>query len=107
MITLLVRFPCLNYRTRNRLAFRSEHASLDIHILSLSFRRDRLSKRDCMRHGRGGCERRGLIRPTIRVGNMRHLEKRTIWRVLCEERSQDRALRRVSKWGIVECIYEG
>ena len=31
----------------------------------------------------------------------------TIWCVLCEERSQYRALRRVSNWGIVEQVDEG
>ena len=34
------------------------------------------------------------------------VEKRTIWCVLCEERSQDSALRRIANWRVVERIDE-
>ena len=35
------------------------------------------------------------------------MRKRTIGCVLCEERSQDGALRRFSNWGVVERVDEG
>ena len=70
LLTLLVRLPCFNHRARNGLATRSEHASLDIQVLSLSFRRDRLSKRDCMRCGAGRETRiHRLAREVCKVGD--------------------------------------
>jgi hypothetical protein len=46
-LTFVVRLPRFDDRARNGLAARSEHATLNVHVLSLPFRRDRLSKRNC------------------------------------------------------------
>jgi hypothetical protein len=48
LLTFLVRLPRLNHRVHDGFASRSEHTTLDIHVLPLSFRRDRLPERDCM-----------------------------------------------------------
>jgi hypothetical protein len=53
MLTLVIRLPRLDDRARNGLAARSEHATFDIHVLALPFRRDRLSERDCGRDEKG------------------------------------------------------
>jgi len=49
LLTLVIRLPRLDDRARNGLATRVEHATLYVHVVTLPFRRDRLSERDCRR----------------------------------------------------------
>jgi len=46
LLTRAVCFPCLDDGAWNGLSASGEHASLDIHVLALSLRRDRLPNRD-------------------------------------------------------------
>jgi len=45
-LTSAVRLPRIDDRTWNGLSAGGEHTPLDVHVLALSFRRDRLAKRD-------------------------------------------------------------
>lgn len=58
-LTLVVRFPRLDNRTGYRRATGGAHVSLNVHVLALPLRRDRLAERDCGRSAHGlGCERK-------------------------------------------------
>ena len=46
-LTRAVCLPCVDDGAWNGLSASGEHASLDVHVLALSLRRDRLPNRDC------------------------------------------------------------